>query len=504
IELEVLNQAAIDINRLEREIDESRAKYQSTFLESSQQLEMLKKKFSASIKRARPYYELQDAYREAQNQALRSARKFQTSNGIYLAAKETFSLAELRLMDDKAASLSPAWQEMLNLAVLRITEAEKEKSANEQEHLKRAAVFSDIEKKMHMYEKKHKRSIAKARSYFETKKELDIKLQQLKQTVEDLQQAFKAAKQRYSGALKHLEQISNSIHEQRRQNFLLMFPREPGVGAEDNKSTSEAEPSFPTLSTSDDVDSVFDDTEGDEYDKDSGDNDEEDGGYQDINNESVFRARVLTTALDNDDTSFMRLKYGRKRRDKKQVKRTQSLPLYPGRRAIRSEEVSSLCSSPGSEAGFPNTSEKPLVPLSDRSDNYPPDGDSLSSEKNIVCDISSCDSTDNIDHDIRPSSPFMHFDTFMTKSSLEIFEPAIIENSKKMLESIEPLEDLVIGSSHEDIQKVSQEILAEDSSNDHVAVSVKVNDSPSEILESESAVSLLQPHTNNLSETAMK
>lgn len=57
--------------------------------------------------------------------------------------------------------------------------------------------------------------------------------------MEDLQQAFKAAKQRYSGALKHLEKISNNIHEQRRQNFLLMFPREPGVGAEDNKNTSE-------------------------------------------------------------------------------------------------------------------------------------------------------------------------------------------------------------------------------------------------------------------------
>lgn len=57
---------------------------------------------------------------QAQSQALRSARKFQTANGVYLAAKETFSLAELRLMDDKAASLSPAWQEMLNLAVLRV------------------------------------------------------------------------------------------------------------------------------------------------------------------------------------------------------------------------------------------------------------------------------------------------------------------------------------------------------------------------------------------------
>lgn len=45
----------------------------------------------------------------------------------------------------------------------QVTEAEKEKSASEQEHLKCAAIFSDIEKKMHLYEKKNKRSIAKAR-----------------------------------------------------------------------------------------------------------------------------------------------------------------------------------------------------------------------------------------------------------------------------------------------------------------------------------------------------
>lgn len=259
------------------------------------------------------------------------------------------------------------------------------------------------------------------------------------------------------------------------------------------------EPSFPTLSTSDDVDSVFDDTEGDEYDKDSGDHDEEDPTYVDINNESVFRARVLTTSLDNEDTSFMRLKYGGKKRDKKPVKRTQSLPLYSGRRAFKSE-VSSLCSSVGSDTGcLDNMPEKPLVPLSDRSENYPPDGDSLSSEKNIVCDVSLSDSVDNINCDIRPSSPFMHFDTFMTKSSKDIFEPAIMENSRKMLESIELPEQLALSSSQEDIHRVSLEISAEDSSDTTATVSTTKNDLPSEYLETESDLSLPQTHAKNSS-----
>ncbi|KAI8792954.1 SH3 domain-binding protein 5 isoform X1, partial [Biomphalaria glabrata] len=175
-ELEILNQAGGDVNRLEKEIDEARAKYQTTFSECSQALEALKKKDGASIKRARPYFELKEAARQAQSEAVRSARKFQSANSVYLAAKETISLAELRLLDDKTVSLSKAWQEMLNHAVIRVMEAEAEKSLSEKDHCKKAAVFSEMEQKLSALEKKNKRSISKARAYFDVKKELEVKL----------------------------------------------------------------------------------------------------------------------------------------------------------------------------------------------------------------------------------------------------------------------------------------------------------------------------------------
>ncbi|GFS15341.1 SH3 domain-binding protein 5-like protein [Elysia marginata] len=369
IELEILNQCSSDVNRLEREVDEARSKYQQNFTSCSQQLERLKKNLSRSIKKARPYYELKERAREAQSEALRSARKFQSANGVYLAAKETISLAELRLMDDKAASLSAAWQEMLNHALMRVTEAEKAKSASEKEHLDRAATFAQIEQQMCILEKTQKRSIAKARQYFEKKKELELKLQQVKQSIQDLQQAMVAAKARYSGALRRLETISDCIHEQRRQQFVLMYPREPGVGAEENEWNEQKLPSLSTY----DVDGCedYDDT----YECDDVDDDDCDG----IDSESVFRTRVLTTSLDDEDTSFV--KGSKLRGQKKQLKRSQSLPVNASQLARRS-----------------NRGREVLTPLADREETCPPDGESVGSGASVgACSVSSVSSQAEIE-----------------------------------------------------------------------------------------------------------
>ncbi|XP_046565336.1 SH3 domain-binding protein 5-like isoform X1 [Haliotis rubra] len=233
-ELDMLNSASNDINRLENEIDEARAKYRLTFSDASYKMEAMGRGLKNFIQRARVYYQLKGAAIEAQSEALRAARQFQTANGIYRAAKETIALAEQKLMDDQsAAMLSSAWQEMLNHATIRVMDAEREKTRSEQEHLRRSNIFVDLEKKLAYLEKKFKKSIIKARPYFELKAELELRLQQQKQNIDDLQNAIRSSKARYSDSLRHLEGISEEIHESRRQKILLMFPREPGVGADD-------------------------------------------------------------------------------------------------------------------------------------------------------------------------------------------------------------------------------------------------------------------------------
>ncbi|CAL1545364.1 unnamed protein product, partial [Lymnaea stagnalis] len=369
-ELEILNQAGADINCLEKEIDEARAKYHTTFSECSQNLEGLKKKFGGSIKKARPYFELKDKARQAQSEAVRSARKFQSANSIYMAAKETISLAELRLMDDKTVSLSKAWQEMLNHAVLRVMEAETEKSISEKEHSKRAAVFAEMEKQMQILEKKNKRSISKARSYFEAKKELEVKLQQVKQSVEDLQQAMKSAKQRYSGALKRLEQISECIHEMRRKKLLLMYPREPGVGAEEAYNVNEY--NMPTLFTCGDAEDYnYEEFNSQDYD---------DGQDDDLSDEKSFRAKILTTSLDEEDSSCSS-------EEQPCRQRSRSLPLYQASSAGHSDGQAFLKGSFNADIRVLHKHlANSCVPLPNRADGFPPDGNSLSSEKNILFD----------------------------------------------------------------------------------------------------------------------
>ena len=76
------------------------------------------------------------------------------------------------------------------------------------------------------------------RPYFELKQQLELRLQQLKQNVTDLQVAIKTSKVKYSVTLKNLEVISEEIHESRRDKILLMFPRQPGVGAERDSISS--------------------------------------------------------------------------------------------------------------------------------------------------------------------------------------------------------------------------------------------------------------------------
>lgn len=58
----------------------------------------------------------------------------------------------------------------------------------------------------------------------------------------DLQSAIRQAKVKYSKSLHKLEEISLAIHESRRQKLMLMYPRQPGVGAEyDSLSLSVSE-----------------------------------------------------------------------------------------------------------------------------------------------------------------------------------------------------------------------------------------------------------------------
>lgn len=95
-------------------------------------------------------------------------------------------------------------------------DAENQKAECGREHHRRAMLFHAAEKKLLQLEEKHRNAIIKARPYFEVKTQCDQMLATQKERVEYLQQAVKEAKRNYATSLRTLEEISNQMHQQRR------------------------------------------------------------------------------------------------------------------------------------------------------------------------------------------------------------------------------------------------------------------------------------------------
>ncbi|XP_076231385.1 uncharacterized protein LOC143177395 isoform X2 [Calliopsis andreniformis] len=169
-----------------------------------------------------------------QVQCQQQAQLFQRASEIHAAAKETVALAESRFISHQHEwNFDQAWQDMLNHATIKVMDAENQKAECRREHYRRAVLFHNAEERLLQLEEKHRRSIIKTRPYFEVKAQCEQMLATQKERVECLQKAIQEAKANYATSLRRLEEISNQIHQQRRDyDFIANGPREPGVGAE--------------------------------------------------------------------------------------------------------------------------------------------------------------------------------------------------------------------------------------------------------------------------------
>ncbi|XP_076181353.1 uncharacterized protein LOC143153742 [Ptiloglossa arizonensis] len=235
IELENLNDATDDINKLETELDEAHTAFRQLLSETTKRLkEILNKVGNNCVEKARCYYEADEVARQAQVQCQQQAQLFQRASEIHAAAKETVALAESRFMSHQHEwNFDQAWQDMLNHATIKVMDAENQKTECGREHYRRAVLAHDAKKRLLELEEKHRRSKIKAQPYFEVKAQCDQMLATQKERVECLQKAIRDAKTNYATSLRRLEEISNQIHQQRRDyDFIANGPREPGVGAE--------------------------------------------------------------------------------------------------------------------------------------------------------------------------------------------------------------------------------------------------------------------------------
>ncbi|XP_065218338.1 SH3 domain-binding protein 5 homolog [Planococcus citri] len=241
IELEKLNNATDEINRLEMELDEANSTFRILMSESMRKLKLLTRKLGSScIERARPYYDALELSKQAQQECQRAAVKFQRANEIHQAAKETVALAEARFLSKQHEwEFDSAWQEMLNNAIMRVTDAEHQKAESGREHQRRTTLFHAAEQKVQLLEQRCHRHIAKSRPYFEEKIRCETQLSAQKEKVLKLRAAITKSKNEYASSLRRLEDISEEIHlkrkgslEQKSRSTSPCGPREPGVGAE--------------------------------------------------------------------------------------------------------------------------------------------------------------------------------------------------------------------------------------------------------------------------------
>ncbi|XP_029862530.1 SH3 domain-binding protein 5-like isoform X2 [Aquila chrysaetos chrysaetos] len=228
-ELEHLNQANEEINRVELQLDEARTAYRRILSESARKLNAQGSQLGNCIEKARPYYEARRLAKEAQQETQKAALRYERAVSMHNAAREMVFVAEQGVMADKNR-LDPTWQEMLNHATCKVNEAEEERLRSEREHQRVTQLCQQAEAKVQALQKSLKRVIVKSKPYFELKAQFNQILEEHKAKVTALERLVSQAKTRYSVALRNLEQISEQIHARRLQRLIVR--RASPVGAE--------------------------------------------------------------------------------------------------------------------------------------------------------------------------------------------------------------------------------------------------------------------------------
>lgn len=240
-ELEHLNEASEEINKMELELQEFRSSHRRIMNESVHKLKAKSSELGSCIEKARPYYEARRKAKEAQQETQKAALSFERAVSMHSAAREMVHVAEQGLTAVK--TLDPTWQEMLNHATSKVNEAEEERMKSEREHMRVTQLCQEAEARVQELQKSLKRSIVKSKSYFELKAQFNDILEEHKSKILELEERISKAKLNYSSTLRHLEQISEEIHAQREQERRKDGPiktcggRSSPVGAEAIGST---------------------------------------------------------------------------------------------------------------------------------------------------------------------------------------------------------------------------------------------------------------------------
>ncbi|KAI1712970.1 SH3 domain-binding protein 5 (SH3BP5) domain-containing protein [Ditylenchus destructor] len=212
-ELEKLNIATDVINSLEFQLDESRMHFNQIHCKWTQRLEEMSKKYGSAIQKSRPYHEAVAEDLKIREEAQEAASRFKRANSVLHIAKLQVKLTQESLARQKV--VEPECLEVLNQHIQRVSEAEHDRAIAEEFHRALSQRMIASANKIKEQERQHPRAIKKSLHYFELRQEFQRIMDHQKSEIARLEKEVKQKKNDYTTSLTNLEQISNSIHEER-------------------------------------------------------------------------------------------------------------------------------------------------------------------------------------------------------------------------------------------------------------------------------------------------
>ncbi|XP_055390049.1 putative uncharacterized protein DDB_G0282133 isoform X2 [Condylostylus longicornis] len=219
IELEKLNTATDDINRLEVQIEEAKCDFKKLLATSVEKIKQSAHKLGNAIEAARPYYEARLYVTQLSKETQLAQLNYEKAKSVHAAAKEMVNLAELGV--GESSTLDAACQEMLSHATSRVHESQLEVS-DARNFLKICELKQEVSNnRVTKLQAQLKGAIKASRPYYETRANYNGLLKAQKEKIDLLENQVGEAKMTYNEALKNLERISEEIHKQRQERLNL-------------------------------------------------------------------------------------------------------------------------------------------------------------------------------------------------------------------------------------------------------------------------------------------
>jgi len=214
------------ISRLELSLDATRARYRSLMTNYSHKLKEISQQLGSCIKKSRPYFDAVKKSKKCQVETQTATMEYKRTVSQHKVARDMVLVAEERVMQ-AVDKLDPTWQEMLNQANLKVSEASKEKSRVYNLHLEAAKAFQDAEKNRTELKIKLDKWVSRASPYFQIQREFQHQLEVTTKKLNLLELKLLESRHKYSMIL---EQLRHSDDVTTAGSSLIQ--RGSGVGAE--------------------------------------------------------------------------------------------------------------------------------------------------------------------------------------------------------------------------------------------------------------------------------